>query len=189
MAGALVTRAEGSAKRGEQPGYSHWRKRGDNLGFCRTKTALITRTPQRATTAFMLICVSFFNLVELQQGRWSSTIPPWSQRCVKPHILSVRLSHAPALCLVVPELHFPQLRLRTVPRSRTPRASDLPSALSKRPEMIGITIGANKASTGFPLQKQPAEDGSCSLIDVPSPSIYGLTLSHPSCCKCPRDTW
>lgn len=127
--------------------------------------------------------------MELQQGRWSSTIPPWSQRCVKPHILSVRLSHAPALCLLVPELHFPQLRLRTLPRSRTPRASDLPSALSKRPEMIGITIGANKASTGFPLQKHPAEDGSCSLIDVSSPSIYGLTLPHSSCCKCPRDTW
>jgi len=60
VAGALVTRAEGSAKRGEQPGYFQWRKRGDNLGFCRTKSALIARTPQRAMTAFTLIYTEFF---------------------------------------------------------------------------------------------------------------------------------
>lgn len=165
MAGALLTRAVGSAERRKRPNYFQQRKRGDNLGFCRTKSALRARTPRRepGLPSRSSVCGALFKLVELQQGRWSFTVPPWSQRCVKSHILTVRLAQTLSSCASSCQSCTSHDRCSEPLCSRTPRTSDLPSAPSKKSEIRGITTGASKSSAGFPLGKHPQRMDSAAL--------------------------
>lgn len=99
MADTLVTSVVGSAKQRKGPSYFQERKQGDSLGFCKTKSILRTRTPWRELGLFSLLSVqSSSKLLELQQGRWSFTIPLWSQRWVESHILSARLAQMLLSC-------------------------------------------------------------------------------------------
>lgn len=165
VAGALLTGAVGSAERRKQPSYFQQRKRGDSLGFCRTKSALIARTPRRepGLPSRLSVCGALFKLVELQQGRWSFAVPLWSQRGVKSHILSVRLAQTLSSCASSCQSCTSHDRCSEPLCSRTPRTSDLPSAPSKKAEIRAITTGASKSSDGFPLGEHPQRMDSAAL--------------------------
>lgn len=154
-------------------------------------------SPKKVMTAFVLICVEIFFLtggaaarqVELYNPPVESEMCPTSHAQCESHI------DAPVLCFLLPELYLPQLKLRAAPCSRTLHTSDLPSAVSKKSRMRGVPVGANKASTGFPLGKHPTEDEFCCLRDgsCPHPLVMrrttGLVCLVTSSFKYPWNNW
>lgn len=147
--------------------------------FCRTKSILIARTPQRELRLPSRLSMwnFFFNWWSCSKSGGVYNPPVESEMCPISHAQCETHTNAPVLCFLLPELYLPQLKLRATPCSRTLRTSDLPSAVSKKSGIRGITMGASKASTGLPLGKHSIEDEFCCLRNgsLPHPLVMHRT--------------